>query len=79
MVTSRALLERNAETLAMCAFGAEESPRSIQLYGVDPDVMGKAVRMVADDDMAGSHRPQHGMSGAQGHAQGVGSGAALEA
>ena len=52
MVTSRALLERNAETLAMCAFGAEESPRSIQLYGVDPDVMGKAVRMVADDDMA---------------------------
>ena len=52
MVTSRALVERNAETLAMCAFGDEESPRSIQLYGVDPDVMGRAVRMVADDDMA---------------------------
>ena len=52
MVTSRALVKRNAETLAMCAFGDEESPRSIQLYGVDPDVMGRAVRMVADDDMA---------------------------
>jgi nifR3 family TIM-barrel protein len=52
MVTSRALLERNAETLAMCSFDAEESPRSIQLYGVDPEVMAAAVRMVAEDDMA---------------------------
>lgn len=52
MVTSRALLERNAETLAMCSFDAEESPRSIQLYGVDPAVMGEAVRMVAEHDMA---------------------------
>jgi len=52
MVTSRALLERNAETLAMCTFDPEESPRSIQLYGVDPGVMAAAVRMVAEDDMA---------------------------
>jgi len=52
MVTSRALLERNAETLAMCTFDPEESPRSIQLYGVDPGVMAVAVRMVAEDDMA---------------------------
>jgi nifR3 family TIM-barrel protein len=52
MVTSRALLERNAETLAMCAFDDDESPRSIQLYGVDPVVIGAAVRMVAEDDMA---------------------------
>ncbi len=52
MVTSRALLERNAETLAMCAFDGDESPRSIQLYGVDPVVIGAAVRMVAEDDMA---------------------------
>ncbi|MFN8182845.1 MAG: tRNA dihydrouridine synthase DusB [Candidatus Nanopelagicales bacterium] len=52
MVTSRALLERNAQTLAMCTFEPEESPRSIQLYGVDPEVMAAAVRMVAEDDMA---------------------------
>jgi nifR3 family TIM-barrel protein len=52
MVTSRALLERNEETLAMCAFDEDESPRSIQLYGVDPAVMSAAVRMVAEDDMA---------------------------
>jgi nifR3 family TIM-barrel protein len=52
MVTSRALLERNVSTLAMCAFGPQESPRSIQLYGVDPMVVGDAARMVADNDMA---------------------------
>lgn len=52
MVTSRALVERNADTLAMCAFDADETPRSIQLYGVDPSVMADAVRMVAEDDMA---------------------------
>lgn len=52
MVTSRALVERNADTLAMCAFEPDEYPRSIQLYGVDPDVVSRAVRMVADHDMA---------------------------
>jgi nifR3 family TIM-barrel protein len=52
MVTSRALVERNEQTLAMCAFDGDEVPRSVQLYGVDPQVMARAVRMVADDDMA---------------------------
>ncbi len=52
MVTSRALVERNPATLAMCAFGPQESPRSIQLYGVDPRVVGQATRIVAEDDLA---------------------------
>jgi nifR3 family TIM-barrel protein len=52
MVTSRALVERNATTLAMCSFGPEESPRSVQLYGVDPEVVGAAARIVADEDLA---------------------------
>lgn len=52
MVTSRALIERNADTLAMCTFDADESPRSLQLYGVDPRVMAEAVRMVAGEDLA---------------------------
>ena len=52
MVTSRALLERDHETLRMVAFGPEESPRSLQLYGVDPYVVGEAVRMVAAEDLA---------------------------
>ena len=52
MVTSRALVERNAETLRMCQFDAEESPRSIQLYSVDPAVTAEAVSMVVAEDMA---------------------------
>jgi nifR3 family TIM-barrel protein len=52
MVTSRALVERDRETMRMVSFSAEESPRSLQLYGVDPDVVRRAVRMVVDEDLA---------------------------
>ena len=46
MITSRALIERDAETLRMTQFGDFESPRSIQLYGVDPQIVGAAVAMM---------------------------------
>ncbi|HSF27092.1 MAG TPA: tRNA dihydrouridine synthase DusB [Actinomycetes bacterium] len=52
MITSRALVERDAETMRMIRFAPAESPRSIQLYGVDPAVIGKAVAMVVDEDLA---------------------------
>lgn len=52
MVTSRALVERNVETLRMCQFDEDETPRSIQLYSVDPAVTADAVAMVVADDMA---------------------------
>ena len=52
MVTSRALVERNAETMDLVAFHPDESPRSVQLYGVDPDVIGAAVRILVDEDRA---------------------------
>ncbi|HKC28226.1 MAG TPA: tRNA dihydrouridine synthase DusB [Jatrophihabitans sp.] len=52
MITSRALVERNPKTLRMVQFAPEESPRSIQLYGVDPAVVGAAVRMIADEHLA---------------------------
>jgi nifR3 family TIM-barrel protein len=52
MVTSRALLERNAESLRLIAFDADEHPRSVQLYGVDPGTVGAAVRMLADEGRA---------------------------
>ena len=52
MVTSRALVERNADTMDMVAFAADESPRSVQLYGVDPRVMAQAVRILVDEDRA---------------------------
>jgi nifR3 family TIM-barrel protein len=52
MVTTRALVERNPKTLRMVAFDAEESPRSLQLYGVDPSVTAAAVRMVVEEGLA---------------------------
>jgi nifR3 family TIM-barrel protein len=52
MITSRALVERNPKTLRLIRFEPDEQPRSIQLYGVDPDVVGAAVAMVVADDLA---------------------------
>lgn len=52
MITSRALIERDRETMQMIEFAAEESPRSIQLYGVDPQIIGAAVRMIVEEDRA---------------------------
>ena len=52
MITSRALVERNPETMQMIAFDEDERPRSLRLYGVDPATIGAAVRMVADEDLA---------------------------
>lgn len=49
MVTARALVEGNAKTLAMASFGEDEPVRSVQLCGVDPRVMGKAVRRLVSE------------------------------
>ncbi|MFD7061751.1 tRNA dihydrouridine synthase DusB [Streptomyces sp. NPDC059906] len=52
MITTRALVERNEKTMQLIHFDATETPRSIQLYGVDPVTVGKAVRMIAEEDLA---------------------------
>jgi nifR3 family TIM-barrel protein len=52
MITSRALLERNAKTMRLIRFGPDERPRSLQLYGVDPVVVEAAVRMVVAEGLA---------------------------
>jgi nifR3 family TIM-barrel protein len=52
MITTRALVERNPKTLQLIRFEPDESPRSIQLYGVDPVVVGAAVRMIVEEDLA---------------------------
>ena len=52
MITTRALVERNPKTLRMICFEPDEFPRSIQLYGVDPAVVGGAVRMIVEDGLA---------------------------
>jgi nifR3 family TIM-barrel protein len=52
MVTARALVERHPVTVHMTAFSADESPRSLQLYAVDPATTYAAVKMVADEGLA---------------------------
>jgi nifR3 family TIM-barrel protein len=52
MITTRALVERDHKTMRLIGFGPSETPRSIQLYGVDPEIVGRAARMIADEDLA---------------------------
>ncbi|MCW1250280.1 tRNA dihydrouridine synthase DusB [Acaricomes phytoseiuli] len=52
MVTSRALVERTPESLRIIQHDADESVRSVQLYGVDPLTVGQAVRMLVVEDRA---------------------------
>jgi nifR3 family TIM-barrel protein len=48
MVSARALVEGSDRTRRMLTFGPDEDIRSIQLYGVDPDVVGRAVDILLD-------------------------------
>lgn len=52
MVTSRALVERTDESMRIIAHDADETPRSVQVYGVDPATVGAAVRLLAEEDRA---------------------------
>ncbi|MEU5965181.1 tRNA dihydrouridine synthase DusB [Micromonospora parva] len=52
MITTRALVERNPKTLRMIAFGDDEKPRSLQLYGTDPEITAAAVRIVVERNLA---------------------------
>jgi nifR3 family TIM-barrel protein len=49
MITARALVEGDRKTLRLASFAPDESPRSLQLYGVDPKTVGEAVaRLVGE-------------------------------
>ena len=52
MITTQALVTRNPKTMEMVRFGPDEHPRSLQLYGIDPEVVARAVRIVVEDDLA---------------------------
>jgi len=49
MITARAWLEGNAKTHKLAEFGADESPRSIQLYGTVPEEVGETVRRLVGE------------------------------
>ena len=46
MITSRGIVERIPKTFDMLRFDAGEDVRSVQLYGVDPDVMARATEIL---------------------------------
>ncbi len=52
MVTARSLVERREEALRIIEHDSDENIRSIQIYGVDAVNVGKAVRMVVEEDRA---------------------------
>jgi nifR3 family TIM-barrel protein len=49
MITARPLVEGDRKTSRLASFGPDESPRSLQLYGVDPVIVGKAVERLVGE------------------------------
>jgi nifR3 family TIM-barrel protein len=49
MITARGLLEGNARTRLLASGAPGERPRSVQLYGSDPRVVGEAARRLAGE------------------------------
>lgn len=49
MITARPLVEGNQKTLRLADFGPDEAPRSLQLYGVDPYYVERAVQRLVDE------------------------------
>lgn len=52
MVTARALVERHPVTMHMTTFDPSETPRSMQLYTVDPEYTYQAAKMIVDENLA---------------------------
>jgi nifR3 family TIM-barrel protein len=52
MITSRSLVERTPKSMHLIRHHPSESPRSIQLYGVDPKTVAEAVTMLVAEDRA---------------------------
>ncbi len=48
MVMATAVVYGNDKTRRMMTFGPDERPRSLQIYGSDPDMLGRAVHRVCD-------------------------------
>jgi nifR3 family TIM-barrel protein len=54
MITSRGIVEGDRTSLSMLTFSGAEQVRSVQLYGIDPDIIGRAVKILCDE-----HGVQH--------------------
>lgn len=52
MVTSRALVEQTEGSLRIIGHHESEDVRSVQLYGVDPITISRAIKLLVDEDKA---------------------------
>lgn len=52
MVTSRALVEQTEGSLRIIGHHESEDVRSVQLYGVDPVTISRAIKLLVDEDKA---------------------------
>ncbi|MDA8886974.1 tRNA dihydrouridine synthase DusB [Pontimonas sp.] len=50
MITSRALVERTPTSMRLIKHHESETPRSIQLYGVEPTTISEAIRFLVDEN-----------------------------
>ena len=79
MVMATALVHGNAKTERMATFGADETPRSLQIYGSDPAMIGEAVRRLVGEDRVDHIDLNFGCPAVEGHPQGRRRGGAGEA
>ena len=49
MITSRGIVERNPKTFDMLTFAPAEEIKSVQLYGVDPDIVARGAAIVCEE------------------------------
>lgn len=52
MVMAMAVVHGNVKTERMMTFAADEQPRSLQVYGSDPVILGEAIRKLCANDRA---------------------------
>lgn len=52
MITSRALVEKTPTSMRLIKHHESETPRSIQLYGVEPTTISEAIRFLVGEDKA---------------------------
>ena len=49
MITARPIVEGNPKTMLLASFAADETIRSLQIYGVDPYYVGEAVKKLVGE------------------------------
>ena len=79
MVMATAVVHGNAKTERMITFGPDERPRSLQLYGSDPGMLGRRRAHAVRAGQRRPHRPQLRLPGSEGDTQGRRGGGAGQA